>query len=106
MGRPQLGFPRLRVVAGSATGIAIGPDHTPSWVAYGRILAGARPWQPCLTGRCDMRIPGKESCMISRKKEDSVVVAVVIVVIPIAIHMPAMLALICLGAWLPPSWRV
>ena len=29
MGRPQLGFPRLRVVAWRATGIAIGPDHTP-----------------------------------------------------------------------------
>src|ERR1035438_312115 len=28
MGRPQLGLPRLRVVA---TGIAIGPDHTPPW---------------------------------------------------------------------------
>jgi hypothetical protein len=94
MGRPQLGLPRLRVWA---TGIAIGPDHTPSWVTCGRILAGARPWQPCLTGRCDMRIPGKESCMISRKEEDSVVVAVVIVVIPIAIHMPAMLVFI------PPS---
>src|SRR6266849_9295786 len=32
MGHPQLGFPRLRLVAGMATGIAIGPDHTPSWV--------------------------------------------------------------------------
>ncbi len=31
MGCPQLGFPRLRVVAGKATGIAIGPDHTPAW---------------------------------------------------------------------------
>ena len=31
MGRPQLGFPRLRVAAGRATGIAIGPDHTPPW---------------------------------------------------------------------------
>ena len=30
MGRPQLGFPRLRV---SATSIAIGPDHTPPQVA-------------------------------------------------------------------------
>jgi hypothetical protein len=29
MGRPQLGFPRLRIVAGRAGGIAIGPDHTP-----------------------------------------------------------------------------
>jgi len=37
MGRPQLGFPRLRV---SATSIAIGPDHTPPQVApAGRILA-------------------------------------------------------------------
>ncbi len=32
MGRPQLGFPRLRFAAGRATGIAIGPDHTPPWV--------------------------------------------------------------------------
>jgi hypothetical protein len=32
MGRPQLGFPRLRLVAGRAGGIAIGPDHTPPWV--------------------------------------------------------------------------
>jgi hypothetical protein len=32
MGCPQLGFPRLRVAAGKATGIAIGPDHTPPWV--------------------------------------------------------------------------
>jgi hypothetical protein len=31
MGCPQLGFPRLRVAAGRATGIAIGPDHTPAW---------------------------------------------------------------------------
>ena len=30
MGRPQLGLPRLRV---RATGIAIGPDHTPHRVA-------------------------------------------------------------------------
>jgi hypothetical protein len=30
MGRPQLGFPRLRVVAGRATGIAM-PDDTPPW---------------------------------------------------------------------------
>jgi len=29
-GRPQLGFPRLRE---GATGIAIGPDHTPPEVA-------------------------------------------------------------------------
>ncbi len=32
MGRPQLGFPRLRLVAGRAGGIAIGLDHTPPWV--------------------------------------------------------------------------
>src|ERR1035437_9518436 len=32
VGRPQLGFPRLRFVAARATGIAIGPDHTPPWV--------------------------------------------------------------------------
>ncbi len=32
MGHPQLGFPRLRFVTGSAGGITIGPDHTPSWV--------------------------------------------------------------------------
>ena len=32
MGRPQLGFPRLRFASGRATGIAIGPDHTPPWV--------------------------------------------------------------------------
>ena len=31
MGRPQLGFPRLRLVSRRATGIAIGPDHTPPW---------------------------------------------------------------------------
>ena len=29
MGCPQFGFPRLRALAGSATGIVIGPDHTP-----------------------------------------------------------------------------
>jgi hypothetical protein len=29
MGRPQLGFPRLRVVAGGSTGIAMGLDDTP-----------------------------------------------------------------------------
>jgi hypothetical protein len=33
MGRPQLGFPRPRFAAGRATGIAIGLDHTPPWVA-------------------------------------------------------------------------
>ena len=27
MGRPQLGFPRLRFAAGETTGIAIRPDH-------------------------------------------------------------------------------
>ena len=27
MGRPQLGFPRLRFAVGKATGIAIRPDH-------------------------------------------------------------------------------
>ena len=32
MGRPQLGFPRLRFAVGRATAIAIGPDHTPLWV--------------------------------------------------------------------------
>jgi hypothetical protein len=32
MGRPQLGFPRLRFTAGRAGGIAIGPDHTPPGV--------------------------------------------------------------------------
>jgi len=32
MGLPQLGLPRLRFVTGTAGGIAIGPDHTPSWV--------------------------------------------------------------------------
>jgi hypothetical protein len=31
MGRPQLGFPRLRVIVGRAAGITIGPDHTPPW---------------------------------------------------------------------------
>ena len=31
MGRPQLGFPRLRLAAGHAIGVAIGPDHTPPW---------------------------------------------------------------------------
>lgn len=31
MGCPQLGFPRLCVAAGRATGIAIEPDHTPPW---------------------------------------------------------------------------
>jgi hypothetical protein len=31
MGRPHLGFPRLRVRAGRAAGITIGPDHTPPW---------------------------------------------------------------------------
>ena len=29
MERPQLGFPRLRIIAGRAGGIAIRPDHTP-----------------------------------------------------------------------------
>jgi hypothetical protein len=29
MGSPQLGLPRLRVVPGRPTGIAMGPDHTP-----------------------------------------------------------------------------
>lgn len=33
MGRPQLGLPRLRLWA---TGIAIGPDHTPHWVSVRR----------------------------------------------------------------------
>ena len=42
MGHPQLGFPRLRVVAWSATGIAIGPDHTLPWVTV-------RP-NPCTGG--------------------------------------------------------
>jgi hypothetical protein len=39
MGRPQLGFPRLRFASGRVTGIAIGPDHTPPWVTVRRILA-------------------------------------------------------------------
>ncbi len=43
MGHPQLGFPRLRVVAARATGIAIGPDHTPPWLKCGRILAAQPP---------------------------------------------------------------
>ena len=38
MGRPQLGFPRLRVVAGRALGIAIGPDHTPPGVTVRQSL--------------------------------------------------------------------
>ncbi len=32
MGRPQLGFPRLRFAAVKANGIAIVPDHTPTWL--------------------------------------------------------------------------
>ena len=39
MGRPQLGFPRLRIGAGRAAGVAIGPDHTPPSVTVRRILA-------------------------------------------------------------------
>lgn len=32
MGRPQFGFPRWRFAAGTATVLAIRPDHTPPWV--------------------------------------------------------------------------
>jgi hypothetical protein len=41
MGRPQLGLPRLRLIAVGAGGIAIGPDHTPPGVTVRGILARA-----------------------------------------------------------------
>ncbi len=40
LGRPQLGLPRLRVVVGGATGIAIGPDHTPPCDSAGESADG------------------------------------------------------------------
>ena len=43
MGRPQLGFPRLRVLPGKATALAIAPDDTPpSPIPHLGILAGRR----------------------------------------------------------------
>jgi hypothetical protein len=46
MGRPQLGFPRFRVVMWRATSIAIGPDHTPPCLS---VRQNPRP----VSGRCD-----------------------------------------------------
>lgn len=40
MGRPQLGLPRVGVWA---TGITIGPDHTPRWVTPRQILSTGVP---------------------------------------------------------------
>ena len=43
MGRPQFGLPRLRTWA---TGIAIGPDHTPPWVTLQQNPRTVRAWFP------------------------------------------------------------
>jgi hypothetical protein len=69
MGRPQLGFPRLRIVAGRAGGIAIGPDHTPPWVTraaestHGRLMVRGSGRRGDIFGRMAVSVEMHTGCV-------------------------------------------